>query len=44
MEITNNYASVNFKILTPTDLKTKLNGAWRGASYDVNDSKDMNDI
>jgi hypothetical protein len=44
MQITCNYANVNFKIRTPTDLLTKLNGAWFGTAYDVNNPYDMNEI
>jgi hypothetical protein len=44
IQITNNYGNINFKILTPTDLKTKLNGAWLGAAYDVNNPCDMNEV
>ncbi len=44
IQITNNYANVNFKILTPTDLLTKLNASCTGTAYDVNNPYDLNDI
>jgi len=44
IQITNNYGNIDFKILTPTDLKTKLNGAWLGTDYDVNNPCDMNEV
>ncbi len=44
IQIQTNYANVNYKILTPTDLKTKLNGAWLGANYDVNNPCEMNEV
>jgi flavodoxin len=44
IQVTCNYANVNFKILTPTDLATKLNGAWLGVAYDVSNPYDMNEV
>jgi len=44
MQIQTNYANVNYKILTPSDLKTKLNGAWLGTAYDVSNPYDMNEV
>ena len=44
IQITCNYANVNFKILTPTDLLTTLNGGWLGTAYDVNNPCDMNEV
>ena len=44
IQITCNYGNINFKILTPTDLLTKLNGAWLGTAYDVNNPCDMNEV
>ena len=35
---------VYFKILTPLDLKSKLNNTWLGSSYDINKPDDINDV
>jgi hypothetical protein len=35
---------VYFKVLTPPDLKTRVNGAWNGVDYDVYHPRDMNGI
>jgi hypothetical protein len=44
IQITCNIANISFKILTPLDLATKLNGAWLGAAYDVNNTYHMNEV
>ena len=44
INITTGYTDINFKILTPIDLKTKMNGTWMGASYDVNYPHDCNEL
>ena len=43
IQITCNYANIKFKILTPADLATQLNGAWLGTAYDVSNPYDMNE-
>ena len=44
IQITCNVMNISFKILTPSDLATKLNGAWLGADYDVNNPCHMNEV
>jgi len=44
IQITCNIANISFKILTPLDLATKLNGAWLGTAYDVNNTYHMNEV
>jgi len=44
LQITCNYGNITFKILTPLDLATKLNGAWLGPDYDVNNTCHMNEV
>jgi hypothetical protein len=43
IEMTNNLANVNLKIITPTDLLTRLSGTWNGAFYGVSNPSDMNE-
>ena len=38
------YSNYKFKILTPDDLKSKLNDTWGGSSYDINNPQDINEI
>ena len=44
INITSNYADWKFKILTEDDIYTKLNNAWLGDTYDVNNPHSINDI
>ncbi len=44
IQIQTNYYNINYKILTPSDLKTKLNGVWIGPAYDVTNPCDMNEV
>lgn len=44
IQISISLSGVNFKILTPLDLKTKLNNTWSGSSYDASKPDDINDI
>ena len=44
INITSNYAHWKFKILSDDDIFAKLNNAWVGDNYDVNNPRNINDI
>ena len=42
--ISTGFAGWRFKIMTPADISSKLNGTWFGNGYDINKPNDINEV